>query len=429
MRRDGFTLIEMLVALAITLVMMGTVVTLFGVITESVANSRSALEMSDRLRAARSVLQDDLDGATATLRPPLRPESDQGYFECMEGQAFDGASGLLDIFGDVDDVLMLTVRRSPPFIGKLNGATIESPLAEVVYFAVQDGPLIDATQSPPVRLFTLYRRVLLVAPGVAATISNPPEEYYDGNDISVRYEQPAPSLTPTFIPNTLGDLTKRENRFAHTGNASFPYGDFPFPVLIDGLRPSGWPNGRPKENAFLLPYDGPRVGDDVLLGNVLAFDVQVYDPGAPVFVESSVAVEPRDRGYAALFGMNAPVAFGAYADLGYATGYVPAVGDPVAIFNGAPKAESALVARPFIYDTWSLHYEANGLDEDSANGPDAATNGLDDDGNGLVDDALELDTLPPYSAPLRGIRITIRVYEPSSQQIREAIVVKSFVGD
>lgn len=49
-RRSGFTLIEMLVSLAITLIMMGAVVTLFGVISESVASSRTAIEMADRLR-------------------------------------------------------------------------------------------------------------------------------------------------------------------------------------------------------------------------------------------------------------------------------------------------------------------------------------------------------------------------------------------
>ena len=69
----GFTLIEMMVALAVTLIMMGAVVTLFGVITESVSASRSGIEMADRLRAARNQLQVDLRGVTATLHPPSTP--------------------------------------------------------------------------------------------------------------------------------------------------------------------------------------------------------------------------------------------------------------------------------------------------------------------------------------------------------------------
>ena len=45
-KRDyGFTLIEMLVAMAITLVMMGAVVTLFANISNSVRNRRATTEM------------------------------------------------------------------------------------------------------------------------------------------------------------------------------------------------------------------------------------------------------------------------------------------------------------------------------------------------------------------------------------------------
>ena len=39
------------------------------------------------------------------------------------------------------------------------------------------------------------------------------------------------------------------------------------------------------------------------------------------------------------------------------------------------------------------------------------------------------DTLPPYSAPLRAIRVTIRVYEPSSQQVRQVTVVQDFLPE
>ena len=38
-----------------------------------------------------------------------------------------------------------------------------------MYFCVQNGPIIDATTTPPTRLYTLYRRVLLVSPGLLNT--------------------------------------------------------------------------------------------------------------------------------------------------------------------------------------------------------------------------------------------------------------------
>lgn len=441
LRARGFTLIEMLVALAITLIMMGAVVTLFGVITESVASSRSALEMSDRLRTARNQLQRDLHGATATMQPPLRPENDEGYFEIIEGLTNDGTNAVspsLSLVGDADDILMLTVRiRGAPFIGRFNGTMIESQVAEVAYFLVENGQIIDATTSPPVRLFTLYRRMLLVVPGLVMPL--PYDHFYDENDISIRYEEPGG--TPTLFANTLGDLTKRENRFAHYGDVTIAYGDFPFPVDLRGIPqilsgwppqnttdpnlPGSWPPGRsPVENAFLAPFDHERIGDDVLLNNVLAFDVQVWDPGAPIQIDAAaptVALEPRDPGWSS--GAT-PIASGAYVDLGYAPGIATS-------FSGIPAIKSKLTAPPFVYDTWSLHYENDGVDQNSDGFPDAGTNGLDDGspGNGIVDDIDEYDTLPPYSAPLRGIRVTIRVYEPDSQQVREAVVVQHFLPE
>ncbi|MEX0677319.1 MAG: type II secretion system protein [Pirellulales bacterium] len=451
----GFTLVEILVALAITLIMMGAVVTLFGVISQSVAESRSAIEMSDRLRAARNQLQLDLGGATATMQPPLRPENDEGYLEIIEGPVRDSdpyylSNVNLSLFGDVDDVLMFTTRsRGAPYLGKWNNTVIESPVAEVVYFLAQDPtslpPVIDATTNPPTRLYTLYRRVLLVAPSAVLTNPTPPVHFFDVNDISIRYEEPGG--TPTLLANTLGDLTKRENRFAHHGTTMPPavdYGTFPFPVDLTAVPvippgapttpslPNNWPMPPGmEENAFIAPAVDFRVGDDVLLNNVLAFDVQVWDPGAPVFVSNGVAVEPRDPGWAGLTG-GTPAGFGAYVDMGYSGAIVTA---PNMVFNLInPNSKSGFTSGPTaprVYDTWSLHYENDGVDQDNdmPTLTDEGTNGLDDDSDGVVDELDELETLPPYSAPLRGIRVTIRVYEPSSQQVREAVVIQDFLPE
>jgi hypothetical protein len=104
------------------------------------------------------------------------------------------------------------------------------------------------------------------------------------------------------------------------------------------------------------------------------------------------------------------------------------------LVNTFPTANN----KPRIYDTWSLHYENDGLQNTLAPPPpaiggDTATNGLDDDNDGLVDERdlanptlSEFDTHPPYATPLRGIKVTIRTYEPSSQQVREAVVIQNF---
>ncbi len=454
----GFTLIEMLVSLAITLIMMGAVVTLFGVVSESVSKSRSLIETSDRLRAAREVIQQDLQGATASLTPPLSPENGQGYFEIIEGQSSDGglhSTGQLvgfntpeAMFGDCDDVLMFTVRsRSGPFLGKFAGAggsrVIESPTAEVIYFLVQDGPIIDATANPPTRLCTLYRRVLLIAPSLDATAApfvTPANSFHTANDISVRYEN-APAIK--LIPNTLGDLTKRENRFAHFNTGT--YGLFPF--LVDTeispnvrftsvntpAQPASWPPGRPEQNAYLRPFVAERLGDDVLLTNVIAFDVRVWDSQAELRESNGLVSTPSDPGWAG----GAMVGSGAYVDLGYD----PASLSDLGRVNPHQKPQGGVFLFPNnqtndrIYDTWSLHYENDGIDQDQDGVFDGGTNGLDNSSplNGLIDETRlddarfsEWDTQPPYATPIRGVQITLRVYEPSSQQVREVVIVQNF---
>ncbi len=454
MQRRGFTLIEMLVSLAITLIMMAAVVTLFGVVSGSVSKSRALIETSDRLRAAREVIQRDLDGMTATLKPPLSPENGQGYFEIIEGKFSDGGldstavlvgyNTTAAMFGDCDDVLMFTTRsRGGPFLGKFAGAggprIIESQDAEVIYFLVQDGPIIDATALPtPTRLCTLYRRVLLVAPSLDATIppfTAPSNSFHAANDVSVRYEDtPAPRM----IPNSLGDLTKRENRFAHFNVAR--YGDYPF--LVDTTtspyvpfrtvstpsQPPSWPPGRPEQNAYLRPFVADRLGDDVLLTNVLAFDVRAWDADATLWENNGVVSGPGEPGW----NTGNQVGTGAYVDLGYSNATI----SQFSIVNRHQKPRGGVFLLGTgddnrIYDTWSLHYENDGIDQDQNGVIDGGTNGLDDDGDGLIDEIelgdpttrSEWDTQPPYMIPLRGLKITVRVYEPSSQQVREVEVI------
>ena len=159
----GYTLVEILVATTLTLIMMAAVVRIFGLVGDSVSDSRSTLEMNDRLRAAAARLQLDLAGVTAPMLPPLSPADDPGYFELIEGPigvtipVFGTGGAAIDANGnpdttvaDFDDVLMFTTRSlEKPFLGRLNNTPAESRVAEVAWF---------------VRGGNLYRRVLLVVP-------------------------------------------------------------------------------------------------------------------------------------------------------------------------------------------------------------------------------------------------------------------------
>ncbi len=684
--KRGITLVEMLIAMAITLVMMGAVVTLFANVSDSVRNRRATVEMGGQLRHVRNVLQADLANATCPGLTWRRPESNQGYIEIIEGLYREGnASNLIDAvpstntnwpptprnpeidhttslvpasnlpftevagqerwitdgaaLGDYDDILMLTCRNEhEPFVGRVpkwtadaadwrtngqnyswGGQAVSSPLAEVVWFAVENPGYTedpsdagDGTSDPSAEGFfgepgmrTIYRRALLIAPwldpyadtamgsrpGVVRDYPDLPENmgvaaalaelvaFQDQYDLSMRMEQYTAAdgaVRTRFVANTLGDLTKRENRYEHYFyNPAVSDRQYPYAVVSAG---SGYDDGaevvfvpaayggfggptddaeaeanvdaqhthpvwsytvkepgagyqtRPfayvdDDNAAtvataramlnddgevvrvvrgLVPLWGTRRGEDVMLSGALAFDLRVYDPGAPLFgmkqktssttTEVVSVLKPGDPGWitAYLNGDNMEddgsgqigsgtseypfYGQGAYVDLGYGVD----TRDDGVLMPLQPVYSSTISALPTwfysfmplhdvygdgvsnwlapyyaVYDTWSTHYENNGVNEDGdaidagswvasfAAGMipliDEGTNGRDDVGSYSdasapstdpdapnprlgVDDMGERETVPAYDWPLRAVQVTIRAYEPDSRQVRQATV-------
>jgi prepilin-type N-terminal cleavage/methylation domain-containing protein len=379
----GYTLVELLIAAAIALAVMAAAAVLFSLFGRAASQSQSIVDMGDRMRTTTWQLRQDLAGATADLTPPGRPEQDAGYFELIEGPRSDrdAAEGSGDIQADTDDILLFTTRNtSGPFVGKYGANFLESPVAEVAWFCrpAAEQPV------PGLTLHDLHRRQLLVVgyvgvppfstnnnslPATAPNTSLPAA--WLTYDISLRTEGPAPFTA--FFPNTLGDLTRRECRFWHDATA------FPHAFQTATLHAATF-NGTLRE------------GEDIVLSNVIAFDVRVFDPAAPARLASGVAVFPGDPGYET--GDTSPAARGAYVD--------------------------------HTFDTWSLHYEFNGLDEDGDGEVDEGADGFDDNGDDLADDAGERETSPPYPGPLRGLEVRVRCYEPSSRQIRQITVRHAF---
>ncbi len=465
----GYTLVEILITTTLTLILLAAVVQMFSSVAQSITNSRAVLESADRLRSAAARLQMDLQGVTVTMRPPRSPEDGEGYFEYIEGavtqtntgpygipQPINTDNGQYDTsVGDYDDILMFTTRSTGrPFV--IGAAPVYFVGAAPVYDAVnaQFGTQSVQTDVAEVAWFirgrTLYRRILLVAPGPWEYLKdingNPvyPDAtgFYGKYDVSVR----AVSIGGVWkaIPNTLSDLTRRECRFAHPTNP-FPFdarrwGQLGLPTLRECSDPqwiagfwdasnsqkapwiptikstvdfwSNDPNARFSDSAILkgagLTYSGTRIADDVILTNVIGFDVKAWDPGA-----NSGA--------------------GGYVDLCYN----PSIST---FFSGPGSSKSMLEAivtfgayTARVYDTWSTHYENVGLpglalNQYPAGGfPGRSTNGFDDNNDGIVDDDLEKITSPPYPVPLRGIQVKIRVFEPDSRQIRELTVIQDFL--
>ncbi|MBX9789180.1 MAG: prepilin-type N-terminal cleavage/methylation domain-containing protein [Pirellulales bacterium] len=336
--RRGFTLVEMLVAVAITLLMMTTVVTVFGLVMDSISNSRSTIEMTDRLRAARNRLALDLQGATAPTTPPLSPDASQGYFEIIEGpigaiypaaafatrsdEPADTSSGLLNAdytVGDNDDVLMLTVRSAAkePFTGRFTPWNfVNDPSSQPPPQAVGDPVIVESRVAEVcwfLRGTTLYRRVLLVLPGPVAVQlppGTPPQvvplqpippkplldpsgtpvyrSYYALYDISARQEDglwglqataPQTGAGPTgrLVANTLADLTKREHRYGHQPYAWPHDARFWGPLRLPTLRECSspyWP----------FPFNDPTGGLSAAMGIAAPLPTTLEPLGRPLIV-------------------------------------------------------------------------------------------------------------------------------------------------
>ena len=228
------------------------------------------------------------------------------------------------------------------------------------------------------------------------------------------------------IPNTLTDLTRRESRFLHSSIINA----FPFPFVAHQAYPA--PDG-----LIFTGTSSSRVGEDVVLTSVLSFDVRVFDPVASIGIQTDTAVVPGDRDPATSTGwvLSGTAASGAYVDLGNDSSAGPS-GIPARFSGyGNPKAgtgTNGLVGSATgrrTYDTWSTHYESNGIDEDDGGSGqvDEGSDGFDNNDDSQVDETAEQETSPPYPYPLRGVEVRIRCYEPASRQVRQVTVRHTFV--
>jgi prepilin-type N-terminal cleavage/methylation domain-containing protein len=427
----GFSLVELLVASSIALVVMGAIAQLFSMFGRTMSQSQATVDLSGRIRTAAWQLRQDLAGVTADLVPWNQPESNSGYFEILEGPVRDASFALAGgvvtgtLSADTDDSLFFTTRSAgDPFVGRFGAGTIEAPCAEVAWFCREAGdqPIAGTT------LYNLHRRQLLVV----GYVGTPP--FSTGNNNSAPVASLMQAGTPVYdlslrldgadaFPNTLGDLTKRENRCFLGGNMSIRSTAFPYAVLTDALS-------RVASNATFDNTD--RVWEDVILTNVIAFDVRVYDPQAKAQNVDGTTLYPGDPSYNAGAATGAS---GAYVDLGWGGGAPVAISGTfppsgITAFQSAgvlvSNAPGSATLPVTTYDTWSLHYEFNGENEDADAKIDEGTDGIDDNGDSLPDNSPESETSPPYPVPLKGLEVRIRCYEPTSKQVRQVTVVHSF---
>lgn len=313
----GMTLIEVLIATALTMLIMLALAQGFKTTSQGISAGRARLSGSDQLRSISNLLRSDLQGLTVSTQVhPQSAKSPTGYFVYYDGPISDSTAMLFNYlpgkteieerlsasrWSDIDDVLMFTAKardgqwfygRVPLALMKIHSGatsvtfqdwitdvTIASEYAEVVWFmrplnqigmlnnpdpqenagsyssSPSSTPVVD--QIPGVDLngdnipdpdgmpdrIALCRRVLLIRPDLDVNLSNlsvpvPADAQLTGSplpvaqndadsfryqmrfayqrtDLSVRKQWDASKSRFVLKTNSLGDLQRPENRFAH----------------------------------------------------------------------------------------------------------------------------------------------------------------------------------------------------------------------
>ena len=425
-RLAGLTLVEVLIAMVMTLIVMFAMMEAFKYASGEMQKSRAVIEMSSQLRSAQELLRSDLEHITLDPKPWTQTALPKGYFEYVEGPRRDATGSLASekanysYLGDIDDIISFTVNRpEQPFRGRYNGNIIESPMAEIIWWTHWDdrngNNQVDFDES-----VSVYRRVLLIRPDLndaqtghlGAPASN--ADFLKYNDVSVG------TVGNCWSANSLEDLGNRGNRFCHfIENNPATANGFPHILMRSNLIQSR------------MAANNVATGDDVVLTNIAAFDVRVYSPNATVNVVNNLAIEPND----VLVATGAPIVspgptYGAFVDLAHGR-------SAASWFGGLPDDKSKL-AYPFyldqalteyVYDTWTPFYENDGLDTNQNTDIDEGTNGVNDGGTPAVDETAERETMPPYPHPIRGLKVSLRLVEKNTKQVRQASVIHSFVPE
>ncbi len=178
--RNGFTLVEALVAVTVTLIMMLALSKGFVMLSDSISQGRARLNLSDQLRGITSVLREDLEGMTAGGNA-LSEACRSGYLDYYEGPLSDYTATLVNYdstqqnieqkipqsrYGDFDDIIAFTAKAKkgrwfygevpyPVVMGPIHMAaglstdftadqwaqtvTVASDTAEIVYFTIPMG--------------------------------------------------------------------------------------------------------------------------------------------------------------------------------------------------------------------------------------------------------------------------------------------------
>jgi prepilin-type N-terminal cleavage/methylation domain-containing protein len=432
-RRSGLTLVEMLVALALSVLIMAILSEAFVTGLKAFRQLKGLADLEQQLRTAANILRRDLKAphfegerklsqltatgkAVPNFSPPLPTVAqiapyqltapELGYFRINEirpGETLVTGAATVEYvnplspvrtpdYVDTNDELIFTSRlrgnsRDQMFFGSAPGLALDfnsgmphtrfdaavpngtyaSQWAEIAYFLNADTSR-PFGQARMVSYFNLYRRQLLlvpdafngavpqVVPTAGAGVAYPSYlNYYADYDVSA-WQVPN---TNNFFFNTPSDIQLAIRRFSdHTTPAK-----------------NRWPAGSGPNTNRLLPILGARQGSDLLLSNVISFDVKVLDPLSTTSPGGAAAELPAD-----------PNLTNRFVDIGYSA------------VNGAYQAAAGTS-----FDTGCSHIETYF--------------------GATVNPQANANLQPTHLLPFNMLKVTIRVYDPKTRQTREATIV------
>jgi type II secretory pathway pseudopilin PulG len=498
--RSAFTLVEMLVSVALVLLMMLMFTEIFQILSGTMSVQQGLSENDQRARMMITLLQSDLDKRTFQNLIPISPTESSTPNKLT---AFKGRRGYFSISendpnNDTDDLIQFTVEANvtnkngdkTPYYGRARELAVmppSSPPEGILYHPNQpvadDAQIIQtgnpgyngngASESPAAEVCyflrggNLYRRVLLIRKPLdlksipshqQPTLSNGsyffdpnnPDYVYSGDfwneyDFSAFYNNiPSPSFARFNTINSLDNTGEIENRFS-LGHPHLRFGyshstgmplefvdgnkfigrftheetshpDFNYPQAgasvgnANPMNPVG--SSLTLDNDFVVSQfrRGPRRSEDLVLSNVLSFDIKLLDEGA--VVKDAFGVTVMD-------GSGNPIPrFPAFADIGggNASDY-----RKTSFASGSTQYQSN---NPFdnpvtfdsygtnIYDTWHIGLDIRNVDMDN----DRTTGGFDEPPFRPVDGS-------GNPRPLKAIQITLRYEDVPSGQIRQISII------
>jgi prepilin-type N-terminal cleavage/methylation domain-containing protein len=414
--RRGFTLVEMLVAMALTIFVMVILSQAFVTALQGFRELKGLGDMQARLRTAATILRRDLAADHFEGRRRLSDANfwntalgggppREGFFRLYQGVGAGDAIEPTDPDGmpsrrKTGHVLHFTVKTrgnnrqdffsatvptgSPlsvygnPDARYQTVATFNSQWAEVAYFLWRD-PALPLTAPPGANgtpLFALYRRQRLAVP--------------DNN----KYNWGPPGATVAYNPVVYGQIS-----IAPTANPNNPgktYFNSPMDLTIPqrrfGMNPAPGSGGLPATYAPQTDFSGNLTGNDLVLSNVLSFDVQVIANPPPVNLLLNPAPPPLPR------DLVDPAL--------HPSGILPSV----------------------IFDTWSTATDdVYDYSRSMGGGGTTWTTTAQPPPPSLTGPPFLItarSTIDQYLPTIKALSITIRVWDPHTEQTRQITIVQ-----